>query len=545
MSSFSERLKTSFGKGNTKVTRDNTSEPKLTIQHRSTRLNTKIKSGTMASDTFDNIVRNAATAQNVSIANIPIYHNTPDVEEVLPFTKIYDPTRAAQHIQHSNTQTVVAQVHQLVVQTTTQNHQNRLYPDLQTLDSQGVMQSNSGQSVRHMLYGDTTNPNADLLDPPLQEDEQLVVNVATQQNGVPTSHSHSTLQPCRSTTHATNLPADYDLVTPLQEPQQQTQPKQAATQPAQENKTPQTTAQSQPQPSTSTSNVTGENLSLQIQDGPYGPLLRYGHSDCTLYYLVACTLESFLDSGTISDISNVLYQQELDRFIQDSHFADLTRFPLLRQIIAFLFEAYYDHETEVTFKTDNPDQNYSDEDLDDMLPYDPPPPILEGGTTQDFGDTIPQVDGASDYGEDFMSVPGSPAIWQSYALNKWENQFVNWDHLAERLMRADRTIIHKVENDCMKNEQDNYDQEQSVYSEIDEVADRNIRESHDNKNKPDHDHTDMFDPYQHEHSYMGASNSFFSRHSQRAPGQPPAWGYHQLNYHMDPNATNAQLYAPN
>ena len=195
-----------------------------------------------------------------------------------------------------------------------------------------------------------------------------------------------------------------------------------------------------------------------------------------MYYLVARTLESYLESETISDISNALYQQELDRFIQDSHFVDLNRFPLLKQNIAFLFEAYYDYETEVTFKTDYPDQNYSDEDLDDTLPYDPPPPILDSRTLQGFdngpgnGHTIPQVDGASDCGEEFMSVPGSPAIWQSYALNRRDNQFVNWDHLGECLMRADCSIIRTIENDCMASEHDNCDQEQSVYSEIDEVT---------------------------------------------------------------------------
>ena len=75
-----------------------------------------------------------------------------------------------------------------------------------------------------------------------------------------------------------------------------------------------------------------------------------------------------------------------------------------------MFEAYYDYETEVTFKTDNLDQEYSDEDLDDTLPYDPPPPIPDSGTTQGFENstgngTITQVDGASDYDGDFAVSP--------------------------------------------------------------------------------------------------------------------------------------------
>ena len=149
-------------------------------------------------------------------------------------------------------------------------------------------------------------------------------------------------------------------------------------------------------------------------------------------------MESFLESEMIGDISNALYQQELDRFIQDSRFADLTRFPLLTRNISFLFESYYDHETEVTFKTDNPDQEYFDEDLDDTLLYNPPPPIHECVTSQvevtdPSNDQVLQVDGASNYGEDFRSTPGSPTICRSYALDRRENQFFNWDHLAECL----------------------------------------------------------------------------------------------------------------
>ena len=416
MTSFFERFKSSFGKGNTKVTKDNNPETKLSIQHRNTRSNTKIQSGATASDTFDNIIQNAANAQTVSISHIPLYHNTPDAEEVLPFTRIYDPTRATSRTQQNNIQTVVAQVHQPDIQTTTQHHQNRLYQDLHQQNSQQGMQSNSGRSVRCTLYGpstgDTTNPHADLPDTPLLEDKQLVADVATQQNGVPASQPVGTLQPCRGSTRATNLPADYDTVTP-QESQQQTQVKQAMTSVSMTIAENTETVQSQLQPSTSS--ATGEKLFLQVQDGPYGPLLRYGCSDCNLYYLVAHTLESFLESETISDISNALYQQELDRFIQDSRFADLSRFPLLTRNIAFLFEVYYNHETEVTFKTDNPDQDYSDEDLDDTLPYDPPPPIHESNTTHVLvtdpsSDQVPQVDGASNFGEDFRSVPGSPAI---------------------------------------------------------------------------------------------------------------------------------------
>ena len=265
------------------------------------------------------------------------------------------------------------------------------------------------------------------------------------------------------------------------------------------------------------------------------------------YYLVARTLESFLESGTINDISDALYQQELDWFIQDSCFADLDRFPVLRQNIEFLFEVYYNYETEVTFKTDDPNQDYSEEDLDDTLPYDPPPPILDGAPSQGF-DTgngpLSQVDGASDYDDDYRSVPGSPAIWQSYAFNRRENQYIDWDHLGERLMRQDKTIKRTIHNDLVDDDPAECEQDNSIYSEIDETVVED-KERPQNNRDIEADDPDMFESYEHDRPYMGPGNNFFGRNAQRFPGQAPHYGHHQLQFHGGANVGNAPLYAPN
>ena len=86
------------------------------------------------------------------------------------------------------------------------------------------MQSHSESiSKTYNLYGpsigDTTNPNADLPDPSLQDDEHLVADVATQQDGVPANYSQGTLQPHQK--HCNLSPIcqpDYDTITPVQEP---------------------------------------------------------------------------------------------------------------------------------------------------------------------------------------------------------------------------------------------------------------------------------------------------------------------------------------
>ena len=242
------------------------------------------------------------------------------------------------------------------------------------------------------------------------------------------------------------------------------------------------------------------------------PTYRLHHS--TIYYFIACTLESFLESEHIDNITNTFYQEELDHFIQDSRFADLNNCPLLKRNTEYLFRTFYDYETEVTFKTDNPSQDYSDKDLDDTLPYHPLPPTCDEDTTQikssqfQESNEVPQLDGASDSGEAFVSAIGSPAIWKSYALNRRENQYLNWDHLGECLMQLDPTIVCTVKNNLMvtKDEQIDTDHNASIYSEIEEVVDSNNKQT-DNMNQPFKSQNANFNI--HEISCSGMRENFF------------------------------------
>ena len=75
MAYFINRFKSSFGKGSSKQTIDNDNQnkqSKLNIHKRPTRSNTKLVTGVTHSATFDGIVRNAATAQTFSLAQIPL-----------------------------------------------------------------------------------------------------------------------------------------------------------------------------------------------------------------------------------------------------------------------------------------------------------------------------------------------------------------------------------------------------------------------------------------------------------------------------------------
>ena len=110
-------------------------------------------------------------------------------------------------------------------------------------------------------------------------------------------------------------------------------------------------------------------------------------------------------------------------------------------------------------------------------------------------------------------------------------------------MRTDPTIVCRVTNDLMDDDQDNLEQEHSVYSEIEEVVEPNKQESQE-ANRPDPENTEMYESGQHGQPYTGARNSFFFRHSSRSPGQPPHSGHHQLHFHVEPQAGRNALYAP-
>ena len=270
---FFQRLQQSFCRGDTTVPNDNTLEPQLNIQHRSMRSNTRICSGATASETFDNIVRTAANAQTVSISQIPLHHNTLDVEEALPFVNIYDHTYSAFKRQVTpDAQTTIAQVHRPNIQRPTQSQQSTLYPDLHNSIAPEGMQTYHRPTARCTLYGpqigDTTNPQSDVPDLAVPVDKHFVADIATQQNGVLHSPIVGTLTQRRKPQPATNLLADYDVAEDEQVTQEQTQQKQVVPTRILQ---PQFTSHNQVQPSTS--GLTGKKPIVQIQDGPYGPLI--------------------------------------------------------------------------------------------------------------------------------------------------------------------------------------------------------------------------------------------------------------------------------
>ena len=218
MASIFNKFKNSFGKGSTKQTIDNNTDnqnkqPKLTIHKRPTRSNTKLVTGVTHSTTFDGIVHNAATAQTFSLAQIPLQHNSYEVDETVTFPKTsYAATsNTVSQPPMSNIHIVPVDVHRPDIRTPTQQNVDSLYPPLSvdtveqvvTLVQQPVQNQ---QTHRGSGTGDTMNPRSDLPDR-LLADEHYVADVATQH----TTSTVGTLRPTSKAKRRLNLPNDYEV----------------------------------------------------------------------------------------------------------------------------------------------------------------------------------------------------------------------------------------------------------------------------------------------------------------------------------------------
>ena len=74
-------------------------------------------------------------------------------------------------------------------------------------------------------------------------------------------------------------------------------------------------------------------------------------------------------------IGNFMYQAELDAFFWDAKEANLSSAPNVLDSLVYLDHTYYQYETEIDFSRLHIDcDSAGEEDLDDTLPYEQPPP---------------------------------------------------------------------------------------------------------------------------------------------------------------------------
>ena len=74
-----------------------------------------------------------------------------------------------------------------------------------------------------------------------------------------------------------------------------------------------------------------------------------------------------------------MYQAELDAFFRDGKEADFSSAPNVLDSLVYLDCTYYQYKTEIDFPGSHIDcDSAEEEDLEDTLPYDePPPPITQ------------------------------------------------------------------------------------------------------------------------------------------------------------------------
>ena len=145
----------------------------------------------------------------VSLAAILLATEVGDPEDIIPIRGVYQHQTS---ITNDRRASLPLELTDNTRDISTQQEYHRLYPTLPSFTSpQGMYTANQVYTARRTLYltarGDTTNPYHDLPPGPLSQDEHYVLDVATQQDGVPQVTTDTLALPLPS---STNLPTDYD-----------------------------------------------------------------------------------------------------------------------------------------------------------------------------------------------------------------------------------------------------------------------------------------------------------------------------------------------
>ena len=164
-----------------------------------------------------------------------------------------------------------------------------------------------------------------------------------------------------------------------------------------------------------------------------------------------------------------MYQAELDAFFRDGREADFSLAPNMLDSLVYLDHTYYQYETDIDFPRLHIDcDSAEEEDLEDTLPYEEPPPpyhsvrnnqmnaaiatqqsnlhVLAGRQAllndqlQAQSTNIPQLDGPSEGTEQNVSAATSPLQWKEFPINLAGSQVANWDSTGDRLYQTQSSL---------------------------------------------------------------------------------------------------------
>ena len=188
-------------------------------------------------------------------------------------------------------------------------------------------------------------------------------------------------------------------------------------------------------------------------------------------YEVVQQLEALLSEygPTNVTIGNFLYQVELDAFFQDAKEVNFSSAPNVLDSLVYLDHTYYQYETEIDFPHLHIDcDSAEEEDLDDTLPYEQPPPpyhsvrdnqtnaaittqqsnfhVIAGrqsllnDPSQIQATNIPQLDNPLEGAEQYVSAATSPSKWREYPLNSAGSEVANWDSTGDHLYQTQSSV---------------------------------------------------------------------------------------------------------
>ena len=175
-------------------------------------------------------------------------------------------------------------------------------------------------------------------------------------------------------------------------------------------------------------------------------------------------------------IGNFMYQAELDAFFRDAKEADFSSVPNVLDSLVYLDRTYYQYETEIDFPHLHIDcDSAEEEDLDDTLPYEHPPPpyhsvrnnqtnaaitthqsnlhviagrqFLLNDPLQIHATNIPQLDGPLEGTEQYVSAATSPSQCREYPLNLAGSQVANWGSPGDCLYQTQSSLSQIQQRD--------------------------------------------------------------------------------------------------
>ena len=267
-----------------------------------------------------------------------------------------------------------------------------------------------------------------------------------------------------------------------------------------------------------------------------------------------------------------MYQAELDTFFRDGRQADFSLAPNMIGSLVYLDCTYYQYKTEMDFPHLHIDcDSAEEEDLEDTLPYEEPPPLYHSVRTnqtnaiitaqqsnlqvpvnrqdllneqlQPQSTSIPELDGSSEGTEQYISAATSPSQWREFPLNLAGSQVANWESTGDRLYQTQSSIgqIHQRDIDYHQDSISNCRDSEHCTNPSTQAEAINSLDPQDTDNFYTDDDTESYDTMD---THMRPVDNFFYHRYLNYP-QVGVVSQNTLPFGVQADDTNRDLYGGN